>query len=313
MSNHNNSIDESQQAEQAKLSEQPQPSEQQAQSAEQPQLSGQMGVIYKITCLVNGKGYVGKTKQKLEKRMTQHRYESKKGSIGLGAAIEKYKWENFTVEILEECPVELLSDREIFFIRELDTKAPNGYNLTDGGEGLVNPSAETRAKMSVNHPDISGEKNPNYGKKTPPEVCAKISAGNKGKHSERKGQKTPPEVCAKISAHHADVSGEKNPNYGKKTPPEVCAKISAANKGKPSPQKGRKRSPETCAKISAACMGRPSPRKGKKHTPESIAKMSAAKKGKKGTPHTPESKSKIAAALKAAWARRKKAVENGGK
>ena len=247
MSNHNNSIDESQQAEQAKLSEQPQPSEQQAQSAEQPQLSGQMGVIYKITCLVNGKGYVGKTKQKLEKRMTQHRYESKKGSIGLGAAIEKYKWENFTVEILEECPVELLSDREIFFIRELDTKAPNGYNLTDGGEGLVNPSAETRAKMSVNHPDISGEKNPNYGKKTPPEVCAKISAANKGKPS---------------------------PQKGRKRSPETCAKISAARKGKPSPQKGTKRSPETCARISASKKGK----KGKPHTPETKAKMSASRK-----------------------------------
>ena len=33
--------------------------------------SQQTGVIYKITCLVTGKLYVGKTKQKLEKRMTQ--------------------------------------------------------------------------------------------------------------------------------------------------------------------------------------------------------------------------------------------------
>lgn len=210
-----------------------------------------MGVIYKITNTLNGKFYVGKTKQKLEKRMAQHRYESKKGSIGLGAAIRKYGWENFTVEVLEVCPDEKLSEREIFFIAELDCKSPKGYNLTDGGEGLVNPSDETRAKMSANHPDVSGEKNPNFGKKTPPETCAKISVSNKGKHSERKGKKNSPETCAKISANHADVSGEKNPNFGKKTPPETLAKMSASKLGEKNPNYGKPRPPETCAKIAA--------------------------------------------------------------
>ena len=211
----------------------------------------EMGVIYRITNNLNGKFYVGKTKQKLEKRMAQHRYESKKGSIGLGAAIRKYGWENFTVEIIETCPVEKLSEREIFFIAELDCKSPKGYNLTDGGEGLVNPSDETRAKMSANHPDISGEKNPNFGKKTPPETCAKISASNKGKTKGKKRKPLSDEHKAKVSANHADVSGEKNPNFGKKTPPEVCAKISAANKGKPSPLKGKKHKPESIAKMRA--------------------------------------------------------------
>ena len=50
----------------------------------------------------------------------------------------------------------MLNEREIFWIAKLNTKVPNGYNLTDGGEGLVNPSDETRAKMSANRPDISG-------------------------------------------------------------------------------------------------------------------------------------------------------------
>ena len=188
-----------------------------AESSEQ-----KLGVVYKITNTLNGKIYVGRTKQKLEKRMAQHRHDSKKGSPGLGAAIRKYGWENFTVEVIEVCPVEQMNEREIFWIAELDCKAPKGYNLTDGGEGLVNPDPETRAKMSANHPDISGEKNPNYGKKTPPETCAKISASK---------------------------TGENNPNYGKPRPPETCAKISAANKGRPSPLKGKKRSPEIIAKI----------------------------------------------------------------
>ena len=306
----------------------------QSQSAAQ-----KLGVIYKITCLINGKIYVGKTKQKLEKRMYQHKYDAQNGSIGLGAAIAKYGWENFTAEVIEECPVELLNEREIFWIDELNSKAPNGYNLTDGGEGLVNPTDETRAKMSANHPDVTGEKNPNYGKKTPPEVVAKISAGNKGKPATFKGKKHTRESRDKISANHADVSGEKNPNYGKKTPPEVCAKISAANSGENNPNYGKKRPPEVCAKISASNKGRPSPLKGKKRPPEVVAKIKAtwARKkleknsgAKKGRKHTPEEIAKISAAnkgkpsllkgkkrppevvakIKATWARKKLEKKN---
>ncbi len=213
-------------------------------------VSGATGVIYKITNKINGKPYVGRTKQKLKNRMAQHRYDSKKGSIGLGAAICKYGWENFSVEVIETCLVEDLNTREIFWIAKLNSKAPNGYNLTDGGEGLVNPSEETRAKMSANHPDVSGGKNPNYGKKCKPETRAKISASNKGKNKGTKRNPFSARHKAKISANHADVSGVKNPNYGKKHEPETRAKISASKKGKNNPHYGKPRSPETIAKIS---------------------------------------------------------------
>lgn len=266
------------------------------------------GVIYKITNNINGKLYVGQTRQKLNNRIKGHKHS--KVQRGVDVAIAKYGWENFSVAVIEECPLESLGEREIFWIAELNSKAPNGYNLTDGGEGLVNPSEETRAKMSANRPDISGEKNPNYGKKTPPEVCAKISASNKGKTKGKKRKPLSEEHKAKVSANHTDVSGEKNPNYGKKTPPEVCAKISTANKGKPSPRKGKKHSLETRAKISAAHKGQPSPRKGKKCSPETCAKISAAKKGKKGKPHSPETCAKIAASVKATWARKKLESQN---
>ena len=296
--------------------------------------SQQTGVIYKITCLVNGKLYVGQTRQKLSRRITEHKRDSSKGSIGLGAAIRKYGWENFSVEVIEECPVDKLSEREIFWIAELNSRSPHGYNLTDGGEGLVNPSEETRAKMSAHRPDVSGEKNPRYGKKCSPETRAKISSANRGKPSPMKGKHPSEETRAKMSAHRPDISGEKNPRYGKKCSPETRAKISAANMGKPSPMKGKKHSEETRAKISAKAKGRTSPRKGKHLSEETKAKLSAAKKGKKGTPHSPEvrakisaankgkpshqkgkprseeTKAKISAAKKAWWARKK--LENGG-
>jgi len=100
------------------------------------------GVIYKITNLLNGKIYVGQTIN------FQHRIHCHKCSnrTGVDAAIKKYGWENFKIEVIEECPIEKLDEREIFWIFELNCKSPNGYNLTNGGDSL------------------KGEHNPMYGK-----------------------------------------------------------------------------------------------------------------------------------------------------
>lgn len=47
-------------------------------------------------------------------------------------AIRKYGLENFTFEVLEECPSELLNEREIYWINYFDSYY-NGYNCTLGG------------------------------------------------------------------------------------------------------------------------------------------------------------------------------------
>lgn len=213
-----------------------------------------MGVIYQITNKINGKIYVGKTKQKLDTRMTQHKYDSKNGSPGLGAAIAKYGWENFTVEVIEVCPVKQLNEREKFWIAALNSKAPNGYNLTDGGDGLVGCTQETRDKMSL----------AKKGKKRKPhssETRAKMSAKAKGRPSSNKGKHLSEETRAKLSVS----------NTGKKHTSETRAKISASNKGENNPNYGKHRSPETKAKISAA-------EKGKHLSEETRAKISAARK-----------------------------------
>ena len=247
-----------------------------------------MGTIYSITCIINDKPYVGRTRQKFEVRIRQHKSKSKNATTALGAAIRKYGWENFTAEIIEVCPVEMLNEREIYWIKKLNSKAPNGYNMTDGGDGLVGCTQETRDKIAAHHADVSGENNPNYGKKHSPETCAKMTA-------------------AKL--------GEKNPLFGKHHSSETCAKISAHHKAtgfKPPSQKGKKRSPETCANISAAKKGKPC----KPHSKETRDKIAASNKGKpspnKGKPRSPETCANISAGVKAAWARRKKAIENGG-
>lgn len=281
--------------------------------------SQQTGVIYKITNKINGKIYVGQTRQKLSKRIYKHKYYSKKGSPGLGAAIAKYGWENFTVEVVEIFPVEQLNEREKFYIVKFNSKAPNGYNLTDGGEGHAgcSPSEETRTKISAS----------NKGRRVSAETRAKIATAHKGKshkpHSQEtrdkisagnKGRHVSAETRAKIAAANKARDKKLPDRTGKKHTAETKAKISASNKGK-------KRRPETRAKLSASKKGKNNPFYGKHHSEETRAKMSASKKGKKrkksktpspqkGKPRSQETKAKIAASVKVAWARKKLESQN---
>lgn len=90
------------------------------------------GFIYKITNKVNGKSYIGQTRYTVEFRWRQHQH--KKDNTYFHNAIHKYGVENFIVETIEECNVEDLNSKEIFYIAKYDT-FNNGYNLTIGGDG----------------------------------------------------------------------------------------------------------------------------------------------------------------------------------
>lgn len=191
--------------------------------ASQPS-NGALGTIYKITCLITGKPYVGQTRQKFGTRISQHKRDSKKATAGVDAAIKKYGWENFTVEIIETCPVEHLNEREKYWISELDCIAPHGYNLTDGGDTAIKISEETRARMSVAK---KGKPSNRKGKPLTEEHKAKIAASKKGKTPHNKGKHLSEEQKAVLSAAN---KGENNPNYGKHRSPETIAKIKESNR-----------------------------------------------------------------------------------
>lgn len=90
------------------------------------------GLIYKITNKVNNKSYIGQTRYTLEFRWRQHQH--KKDGSKFHNAIQKYGPENFNVEILEECNIDVLDSREVFYIAKYNT-FNEGYNLTIGGDG----------------------------------------------------------------------------------------------------------------------------------------------------------------------------------
>ena len=95
------------------------------------------GFIYKITNDINDKVYIGKTLSTVEKRFAQHKKDSsciQKQIRPLYRAMNKYGCEHFSVELLEESPIEILSEREIFWIDFYDSYR-TGYNATKGGDG----------------------------------------------------------------------------------------------------------------------------------------------------------------------------------
>lgn len=120
-------------------------------------------IIYKITNRINGKVYIGQTKQSLQKRWNNHCGKNSHCSI-LHLAITKYGAENFTVEQIDvACNKDELDKKEIYWIAHFDSIAPNGYNISSGGNGNRGhkPTAETLAKRSASLKGIHvGDANP---------------------------------------------------------------------------------------------------------------------------------------------------------
>jgi group I intron endonuclease len=97
------------------------------------------GIIYLATNRVNGKAYVGRTMKGLAGRFTVHIQKARLGySSHFYRAIRKYGIESFDVAVVETCASEVeLKSAEERWIAAMGSKAPVGYNLTDGGEGIV--------------------------------------------------------------------------------------------------------------------------------------------------------------------------------
>lgn len=82
--------------------------------------------IYKITNRINNKCYIGQSRC-IEKRWSSHR--SSCLDYPLYRAFRKYGLENFDFEIIEECCINELNNREIYWIAHFNS-IDNGYNQT---------------------------------------------------------------------------------------------------------------------------------------------------------------------------------------
>ena len=169
--------------------------------------------------------YLGVTKHKLRKRLTQHSREHKP----ISDAIRACGRDTVIIQRLACGNRDFIYNLEVRAIAAFNTRWPNGYNLASGGFGGRDPLPSTRAKIAA----------ASLGRKCSPETVAKRVA-------KTRGMKRSPETCAKIAAVR----------LGRKRSPESVAKTAAANRGrKQSPKEIKNRkiarrekfSPKPCA------------------------------------------------------------------
>ena len=154
--------------------------------------------IYGIKNKVNGKIYIGQS-IKIERRWVTHKTELRKNKHPnqyLLNSYNKYGKDNFEFLILEECEKEKLNSMEEKWIDifSRDNVYNRNFYITDLS-GEKNPffgkkhSIETKKKMSIlRKNNYKGELNPNFGKKQSKEVRLKMTLNRSSSTS--KGLKT---------------------------------------------------------------------------------------------------------------------------
>ena len=161
--------------------------------------------IYKCINTSNNKCYIG-FDSNWPRRKTEHKSRSKKiTNYKLYNAINKYGWDNFEWVVIYQSTDRdfTLKNMECYFINAYDS-FNNGYNMTLGGEGTfgnkpwlgrkhtketiekisntktgiagTKHTKEYKDKMSI---IMSGENNPNYGKKPSEETRKRMSESQK--------------------------------------------------------------------------------------------------------------------------------------
>jgi group I intron endonuclease len=173
-------------------------------------------IIYKATNTVNGKCYIGKTKNSLESRIKSHKIASTKKDSLFYRAINKYGFDNFKWEVITKCDdINELNNLEKKYISE----NYNGYNIAKGGDG---------GDTISNHPNIETIKN-------------NVSKFHKGKI---------------LSKEHKEKISEAHKGKTKNWAKDTAKKMSEKNKNKPSKLRGSELSEEHKEKISKTNKGK---------------------------------------------------------
>ena len=168
-----------------------------------------MYYVYKHTNLANGKVYVGVTRQKPSRRW--HGGNGYRDQPLFWNAIQKYGWESFSHEILQQG----LSQEDAYrleqdYIRKYkSSEREYGYNIAGGGIDSTRFTASYRDKLKTavkNRPPMSLE------------TRAKISLANRGKKRSPRTEEQRKRLSESLK--------------GRVFSPEHCRHISESKKGK---------------------------------------------------------------------------------
>lgn len=186
--------------------------------------------IYKLTCLINNKIYIGQTNNPYQ-RYFQYRHVAKYmyDEQVINRAILKHGFHNFHYEVISMClSLDDLNFTEIELIKQYNARDMTiGYNIDEGGKG-VTMSLETRAKISAGlnkfYETHSGSM---LGRKHTEESKKNMSEASMGKPGTNTGKPHSAEWNAKIALA----------NTGKKPSAETLKKLSDSHMGKIPPNR----------------------------------------------------------------------------
>ena len=106
--------------------------------------------IYKITKKENGKSYIGQSND-VERRIAEHKSQNSHFDTAIDKAISKYGIDAFEYELIEECSVNELDAREMYWIEHYNTYHGFGYNCNAGGG---NNSGENNGRTKLTDQDV---------------------------------------------------------------------------------------------------------------------------------------------------------------
>lgn len=140
-----------------------------------------IGYIYKTTNKITNKSYIGKTINFKSRKVGHIRCAKKNVSGYFYDSIRKYGPQNFEWNILfkDYCHPNKLNELEKFFIAYYETQAPNGYNLTNGGDGGDTLGNHPNKKNIYAYRNCSHLSDPNKIKKRIKKRIQTISKMNK--------------------------------------------------------------------------------------------------------------------------------------
>ncbi len=150
-----------------------------------------MGCIYRATCKITGKSYIGQTVNSLAHRRKWHEDAARiGGTFYFYRALRKHGFDAFDWSIIfDDIPDDELNQREIEAIAGFGTLTPRGYNSTPGGDGTrglkwSKESRERFSKLKTGRPlserHIAAIRAAKKGRKQSPEhKAAKLAAMNR--------------------------------------------------------------------------------------------------------------------------------------
>lgn len=185
-----------------------------------------MDVSLYLLTFPNGKSYVGVAKRP-NVRLRQHRKNAETGkSFALSQAWRKHGAPTMQI-VGKAANYETAFAMEVALIKQLNTKAPNGYNMTDGGDSLIGVirGEEWRAKVAARNRKRGADPSERETRSqmtrmhwTDPEYRARVNAARNARQADLQ---TDPEWKAKRAAKRAESMRKKWQD------PEYLAKMAA--------------------------------------------------------------------------------------